>query len=192
MKSTPSLRHSDNLQKILFHAFESIFKSIIEKNNLLKSEGQPEDLDEHNLAHIMLTVSGLQFRVLVLLHYPAGKHALRYLNLFNADKGSTMSETDLEPYYTEMGNQLCGEVKRHLFKQFYHLGMSTPSVMSPATVLADVDSSLLITRCSQYYRLNEDIALGGSLYVFSNQDLEFEFDQSLCQETLATGELEFF
>lgn len=192
MNTLPISRNRDTLQKMLSHSIAAIFKSVIEKNNLVITDKTIDIEDEQDLAHIMLTVSGLQLRVLVLLHYPCGKNALHFLNIFNTDERNAKTEKDIEPYYTEMGNQFCGEIKRHLFKQFYHLGMSTPSLMSPATVLADINSPLLVAKCHQFYNLNNEIALGGSLYVFSNQTVEFEFDDASLTEVLSTGELEFF
>jgi CheY-specific phosphatase CheX len=192
MSTAPVSRNKDTLQKILMHSLLNCFGSTIAKYNLVSTESTGELEDEQDIAHIMLTVSGLQFRVLVLLHYPVGKSALHFLNLFNTDERNSKTDADIEPYYTEMGNQFCGEIKRHLYKQFYHLGMSTPSLMSRSTILTDIKNTHLLVDCHQFYLANNQIALGGSIYVFSNQKIEFEFDNASLNEVVSSGELEFF
>jgi hypothetical protein len=192
MSAAPVSRNQDNLQKMLSQAMTKNFSAIVEKNGLRIAEQKINIDAESNLAHILLTISGLQFRAVVLLHFPKGKSAVHFLNLFSRDERSTKLEKDIEPFYTEEGNQFCGEIKRHLYKQFDHLGMSTPFMMSAATALTDLSNELLRVECHQFYQLKDQIVLGGSLYVFANQPLEFDFANDSGTEQISTGELEFF
>ncbi len=133
----------ENLQKILALSMTNSFSRLIEKGNLKLAEKKFDIGTASDIGHIMFTISGLEFRALVMLHYQAGKSAMRFLNLFEGDEKTTRQESNLESFYTELGNQFCGEIKRNLYKQFYHLGMSTPSLLSPATSLIDIENSLL-------------------------------------------------
>lgn len=182
----------ENLQKILALSMTNSFSRLIEKGNLKLAEKKFDIGTASDIGHIMFTISGLEFRALVMLHYQAGKSAMRFLTLFEGDEKTTRQESNLESFYTELGNQFCGEIKRNLYKQFYHLGMSTPSLLSPATSLLDIENPLLVAKCHQSYEVDHHFALGGSIYVFSNQSLEFSFDNASTTEVISTGELEFF
>ena len=192
MSTVQTSRNRDNLHKMLKHAMDSCFSNLINNSALKVADNPSELIAASDLAHIMLTVAGLQFRATVLLHYPTGKNALSLLNQFAGDDRSTKTEKDIEPYYTELGNQFCGEIKRHMYKQFDHLGMSTPSIMAPATVMSDINNSQMLAECHHVYLSGTQAALGGSIYAFSNQPIEFEFDSSSYNEVITTGELEFF
>jgi hypothetical protein len=192
MNTAPSSRNQDTIQKMLSYSMEQSFASILQKINLQPAE-KAIDLDlARNLAHILFTISGLKFKALVLLHHPTGINALHYLNILTNDDRNTKTEKDIAPYYTEIGNQFCGEVKRQFYKQFEHLGMSTPSILSPATTIAHIASETLDVECHRFYTDKEQIVVGCSMYIFSDQTIEFEFDQSSGNETISSGELEFF
>lgn len=182
----------ENLQKILALSMTNSFNSLIAKGNL-KLAAKSFDIGAvGDVGHIMFTISGLEFRAIIMLHYPAGKSASYFLTLFEGNDITTRQENNLESFYTELGNQFCGEIKRNLYKQFYHLGMSTPSLLSPATSLIDIENSLLFAKCNQYFEAEHQFALGGSIYVFSSQPFEFTYDNASTSEVISTGELEFF
>lgn len=184
--------NQENLKKILVLSMANSFTRLIEKGGLTIAD-KVFDIDTAgDIGHIMFTISGLEFRALIMLHYPAGKSALHFLNLYEGDDRTTKQENNLESFYTEIGNQFCGEIKRNLYKQFDHLGMSTPSLLSPTTSLIDIENPLLVAKCFQSYEADHQFALGGSIYVFSNQSLEFTFDHASTTEVISTGELEFF
>lgn len=184
--------NQENLKKILALSLSNSFSQLIEKGELTTAEGNLDASAIGDVGHIMFTISGLEFRVLVLLHYSAGKKALHFLQLFEGDERTSKQDSNIESFYTELGNQFCGEVKRNLYKQFDHLGMSTPSTLSSTTSLLDIENPLLIAKCNQIYEADNQFALGGSLYAFSNQSLEFSFDNASTTEVISTGELEFF
>lgn len=187
-----SLHTQENLQKILALSMTNSFSKLIEKGTLKLADKVFDIGTAGDIGHIMFTISGLEFRAIVMLHYQAGKSALHLLTLFEGDERTTKQESNFESFYTEIGNQFCGEIKRNLYKQFDHLGMSTPSLLSPTTSLLDIENPLLVAKCHQTYEVDHHFALGGSIYVFSNQSLEFSFDNASTAEVISTGELEFF
>lgn len=184
--------NQENLNKILALSMTNSFARLIEKGNLVPANKLFDVTLANDIGHIMFTISGIEFRALVMLHYQAGKNALHLLNLFNGEERGAQENNNIESFYTELGNQFCGEIKRNLYKQFDHLGMSTPSLLSPATSLLDIENSLLFAKCHQSYEADHQFALAGSIYAFSNQPLEFTFDNASSTEVVSTGELEFF
>jgi CheY-specific phosphatase CheX len=192
MSTSMSSHNQENLKKILALSMTNSFTRLIEKGGLTKADKNFGIENAGDVGHIMFTISGLEFRALVMLHYSAGKKALHFLNLFEGDERTAKQESNFESFYTEIGNQFCGEIKRNLYKQFDHLGMSTPSLLSPTTSLLDIENPLLVAKCHQSYEVDSHFALGGSIYVFSNQSLEFSFDNASTTEVISTGELEFF
>ena len=192
MSTATSSYNQENLKKILLFSMSNSFTRLIENGGLTTADKAFDTGTTGDIGHIMLTISGLEFRALVMLHYPAGKKASYFLNIYEGDERTTKHDNNLESFYTELGNQFCGEIKRNLYKQFNHLGMSTPSLLSPTTSLLDIENPLLIAKCHQSYEADHQFALGGSIYVFSNQSLEFSFDNASTTEVISTGELEFF
>lgn len=192
MSAAISSYNQENLNKILVLSMANSFTRLIEKGGLRIADKVFDIYSAGDIGHIMFTISGLEFKALIMLHYSAGKNALHLLSLYEGDGRTTKQESNLESFYTEIGNQFCGEVKRKLYKQFDHLGMSTPALLSPTTSLLDIENSLLVAKCFQSYEANNQFALGGSIYVFSNQSLEFTFDHASTTEVISTGDLEFF
>lgn len=192
MALIPTTRNHERLSELLRHSMQSTLSSFTGGQDLEKiTTPLTSDKYEH-FSHIMLSVSGIQFRAVLLLHY------LNKINdgtllcqLLTGEKGTTL-ESDIEPFFMEMGNQLCGEVKRLLHKQFDALGMSTPFIMSETTMVADIVDQDILAECHEFYKINDKIVLGSSLYVFSKEQLTFEFDGSNDDESGKAGELDFF
>jgi hypothetical protein len=184
--------HQESMQKILAHALTICFPTLIENPDFSEVSDAAE-LNKHaELKHIMFTVAALQFKALIFFHYHAGKEALPLASLLKGAEVIAPTQKDVDAFFVEAGNQLCGEIKRHFHKQFDYLGMSTPYILSPATSLANVADSLLITDCHQFYKKNNIFALGGSIYIFSKKAIAFEFNNSAEAGEVSSGELEFF
>ncbi|HEY6528396.1 MAG TPA: hypothetical protein VIZ65_06865 [Cellvibrionaceae bacterium] len=140
----------------------------------------------------MLTVSGIEFCAITFLHYQCGENAKNsYLTLHEAD-GANPTEKDWEAFYTELGNHLCGRIKNYFHKQFDHLGMSTPWILSPTTELVDLHTHQLFACGQIFYTYNNIPIIGASLRVYSSYALEFPNPINDSNEPTNSGELEFF
>jgi hypothetical protein len=184
--------HSDLLNKVLADALEFACPKLIESQAKKSVHQSPDNAHDEALGHIMLTVSGLEFRAAVFLHYQCKEHAgSTYLKLHNSER-SEPTERDWEPFYTEMGNHLCGRIKHCFHNQFEYLGMSTPWILSPTTHLVDLSSPQIIAFSQVFFSLDGSPLIGASLYVYSCQPLNFNTSIIESNESITTGELEFF
>jgi hypothetical protein len=181
-----------SLQKMLSFSIKASFGDMVAKYGFTTTDKALTKAEEQFISRVMFTVAGMQFRAMVLLHYHTGKQAVQFLNILQGNETSANTEADVEPYFTEMGNQFCGEIKRHFYKQFEHLGMSIPSVMSQATTLDDLRSNHLISESHEFYLSNKEAVLGGSIYVFAREQIQFEYASVGDSEAVSSGELEFF
>jgi hypothetical protein len=145
-----------------------------------------------DFGHVMFTISAIEFRAAVFLHYQSCENAKSiFLKLNNVERGDP-SELDWKPYYTELGNLLCGRVKRYFQQQFEYLGMSTPWVLSPSTVLVDLTSPQLTARGHCFFLEAGLPLLGASLYFYSGKPLALASASIEPDDEYSSGELEFF
>lgn len=136
---------------------------------------------------VILTVSAYAFRVMMFIHFTKDK----------ATKGhfaSLKHQTDItdDVFFDtvmEQGNLACGALNRELGNIFPHLGMSTPSVLDHAS-MEYVDA--LGAGHTAHWRVTtgSGAIFHMSLAVCEDQPIDFEVDQSACEDT--SGELEFF
>ena len=177
------------LKEYLMRAFKfslTGFNDLDEESTL-----QNED-SKRRFSHIMLTISGIEMRAVVLLHYPVGAEGLQLLNYLKSLDHSRVQHGEVDAFFMEMGNQLCGEVKRYLYTQFNHTGMSTPLSISDTTLLSDIVDKTLIEKSDYFLSLHGKPVLGGSIYLFSLDSLILNFEISAMPAELTTGEIEFF
>lgn len=185
-------RYSDIIKSILTDALEYCCP-IITRNSTIQPSRHDVDIEScEDLGHVMLTVSGIEFCAVTFLHYQRGENAKSsYLALHEVERINP-TEKDWEPFYTELGNHLCGRIKNYFHKQFEHLGMSTPWILSATTGLIDLNTQQLVASGRTFYTSNNIPIIGASLRVYSSAPLDFHNPINDPDEQSTTGELEFF
>jgi hypothetical protein len=183
-----SIEQQRVLGDMLNRSLEFCFPNFAHASSRLTLE---EDFLDH-IGHVMLTVSGLDFRVVILLHINMSKDAASVYSAIRQQERSDSQESDRLAFYTESGNHMCGEIKRYLYKQFSFLGMSTPNVLSVSTDITDLKGDNLQAEAHQYYIDGSRFLFGGSLYLYAQAPLALSLDIRQVEEVFETGELEFF
>ena len=92
----------------------------------------------------------------------------------------------------EVGNSICGAIKRELTRTVPSMGMSTPNRLSR-------DCLKYVKTRSIDYQSHRDVILDDqrlfavSLYLFADHDLNYEVKDVVgSEDDVASGELEFF
>lgn len=185
-----SSRTQDSLFKALKHSLEASLGELITSDQAFVPLSDKE-LSKYDMTRIALTVSGINFKFIVLLHYCTEKVYQLYFS-DSANNDSMSGEANLEHYFLEAGNRYCGEIKRLLYKMFDYLGMSTPCQLSKTTTLNDMRDKNLQGEFHIGVLQGDVAVLGGSLYFFTEADIDSAIEASVFQEESSAGELEFF
>ncbi|HEY7774446.1 MAG TPA: hypothetical protein VIC26_14780 [Marinagarivorans sp.] len=191
-----STRSKDCFNKVLSHSLQSAASDIFAAGSLMESIASDDELSKIKLSRIMLTISGIDFRVTFLLHYRDDALVRGVIKKSNNDEGTpviaAIDREELDAYFLEMGNRFCGEAKRLCYESFDHLGMSTPCVLSATTTLKDMHNDDLKFEGHVRFEHGGTAILAGSVFVYSEQDVELDLDDSRFTEQEGAGELEFF
>jgi hypothetical protein len=150
---------------------------------------------------IMLTVSSYEFRLIVLFHFSSDATSRQYvldvLNKYAKDNEKVLS-TDLtvSKYYdflSELGNLMCGVLKREIFQFYPHLGLSTPNILTKDSQQY-VNGSPIDHAIHMKASTDDDIEFYGSIYVSSSGTLDFDPAAAINKsaEVVDTGALELF
>ncbi|WP_430230147.1 hypothetical protein [Paraburkholderia tropica] len=135
---------------------------------------------------IVLTISSMQFRVLLLIHLK-DDDATRayYTGETEAGAGRPLVET-----FTEFGNLCCGSMNQQLVEHFPDLGMSTPYALSGQCLpylrelKPDSVKSWALT-------IDGSVRLGATLCICTRAPLDFVAAE-MADASESAGELEFF
>ncbi|WP_233872573.1 hypothetical protein [Paraburkholderia adhaesiva] len=131
---------------------------------------------------VVLTISSMQFRLLLLLHFDDNETMRRY---YAADAQRTLAEA-----FMEFGNLCCGAMNQQLVAHFPDLGMSTPYTLSGECLphLHELKPDYL---SSYALVIDGSVRLGATVCVCSQTSLDFvAADTETASES--TGELELF
>jgi hypothetical protein len=131
---------------------------------------------------VVLTISSMQFRLLLLLHFNDDPATHQY---YAADGQRTLADA-----FMEVGNLCCGAINQQLVAHFPDLGMSTPYVLS-GECLAHLHELKPSYVSSYALTIDGSVRLGATLCVCSQTPLDFVAAHT---ETASesTGELELF
>lgn len=131
----------------------------------------------------VLTISSISFRLLLALHFSDDETTRRY---FSRDD----DERPLADAFMEVANLCCGAINQALVEHFPDMGMSTPYVLSSASIghLSELHPAF-----ETLYEIVIDggVRLAATLCVCSHDTLDFVADTS-SSESQASGELELF
>ncbi|WP_027796695.1 hypothetical protein [Paraburkholderia acidipaludis] len=131
---------------------------------------------------VVLTISSMQFRLLLLLHFEDDEATRRY---YMGDTQGSLTES-----FMEFGNLCCGAMNQQLVEHFPDLGMSTPYALSSACLpyLRELKPDYVSTYA---LTLDGSVRLGATLCVCSQTSLDFVAAQTETANEGA-GELELF
>jgi hypothetical protein len=132
---------------------------------------------------VVLTISSMQFRMLLLLHFNDDERTRRY---YVGDAARTLSEC-----FMEFGNLCCGAMNQQLVEHFPDLGMSTPYALSGECLpyLRELKPDSV-----QSYALtiDHDVRLGATLCICTKTPLDFVASVAAIEAHDSAGELELF
>ena len=187
-----SPRTQECFNKVLSHSLRVAASDILDASSLAESAANDRDLSKTSLSRIMLTISAIDFRMTFLLHYKGDKNMHGLVRSSSTEEGVGKIAEELDAYFLEMGNRLCGEAKRLFYESFDHLGMSTPCALSATTTFADMHSKSLCCEGHVQFKQQGKMVLAASVFVYSDSDFELDINDSQFAEQEGTGELEFF
>lgn len=185
-------RTEECFSKALAHSLRSAASDLITSNDLSEAKTTQEALSKAAHSRIMLSISGMSFRIVFILHYLNNAKMQRMIKQAGKEESNLKDSDDVDAYFLEVGNRFCGEAKRLSYEAFDFLGMSTPYVLSQITALSDMHEPNLKFSHHVNFQIQGKSAMAGSIYVYSDGDLVFELDNSMFAEQDGVGELEFF
>jgi hypothetical protein len=124
---------------------------------------------------VLITISSLDFRLLVLLGLHDSPQARQYYG---------------DGAFGEIANLACGVISQELQQVFPDLGMSTPCLLRAASLphLAHLQPQWLD---GYRVRINGDVQVSAVLCLLGTDEVDFQFDVLEADQT-GSGELELF
>ncbi|RFU45038.1 hypothetical protein [Paraburkholderia sp. DHOC27] len=131
---------------------------------------------------VVLTISGLVFRLLLILHFDEDERTREYF-------AGEVTERPFQEDFLEICNLCCGAVNQELLHYFPDLGMSTPYVLSASCLpyLEALKPQLVETYS---VTINDTVTLGATLCMCAHAPIDFVAETSAIEDT--SGELELF
>ncbi|SDI41470.1 hypothetical protein [Paraburkholderia phenazinium] len=131
---------------------------------------------------VILTISGIAFRLLLILHFDEDERTHGY---FVKEE----SERPFLEVFLEICNLCCGAVNQELLQYFPDLGMSTPYVLS-ARCMPYMEALKPEFMASYAVAINDSVRLGATICVCAHAPIDFVAEVSAVEDT--SGELELF
>ena len=131
---------------------------------------------------VALTISGLVFRLLLMVHFDEDERTHQYF--IKEDSQRAFLEV-----FLEICNLCSGAVNQELLQYFPDLGMSTPYVLS-ARCLPYLEALKPAFIASYSVTINSSVALGATICVCAHAPIDFVAETSVVEDT--SGELELF
>lgn len=131
---------------------------------------------------VVLTISGIAFRLLLIVHFEEDETTHRYFVKEESERAF------LEVFF-EICNLCCGAVNQELLNYFPDLGMSTPYVLS-ARCMPYLEALKPEFLASYSVTINGAVNLGATICVCAHAPIDFVADLSTVEDT--GGELELF
>ena len=177
-----SANAKESIERIFFRAAES--RLTMEANDVCEfipaGAHGAHSLPDANL--VVLTISGIAFRLLLILHYDENERVHNYF------LGAEPERPFLE-VFLEICNLCCGAVNQALLQYFPDLGMSTPYVLS-AQCMPYLETLKPEFLASYSVSINDALRLGATLCMCAHAPIDFMAETSALEDT--SGELELF
>ena len=130
---------------------------------------------------VVLTISSMQFRLLLLLHFDEDDGMRDY---YVGDASRSLADA-----FMEVANLCCGAMNHQLIEHFPDLGMSTPYTLSSQCV--PYLAALKPDHVASYdLAINDSVRIGATLCVCTGAPLDFVVDEAAAADS--GGELELF
>jgi CheY-specific phosphatase CheX len=185
---------SPEFERLLSTSFpKSLSTTMSERfqNELIEVKEVGTDINNDMQETIILTLSGHLFRMFIAIVFNKND-ALKQIIQSALSKGSPELDNDaFYDYLNEVGNVLCGSIKRDIQKVIPSLGMSTPNLLK-------IESFKYIKELKidheGGYALTKDQAplFYINYYLGSYGEIEFNQSSIIEEEEVDSGELEFF
>ncbi len=175
-----SAKASDSFDRILQHALRN--RLVMDAGDTCSIARASAETMGTDADIITFTISGLAFRLLLLLHLPAGAQTREYF------VREAASVTPLEGFL-EIGNLCCGAISHALSAHFPDLGMSTPYVLA-AHCLPHVHALGPELLATYAVVINDVVQVGVTLAVCADGPLDFQAE--IAAQAESCGELELF
>ncbi|HHL4081108.1 hypothetical protein [Burkholderia sp. A2] len=135
---------------------------------------------------VVLTISALHFRLLLALRFSDDDATRRHFAVASAGANSQRPLTDA---FMEVANLCCGAINQALTAPFPDLGMSTPYLLSGASL--DSMHALSPDYVAAYdLTLDGDVRVGATLCACANAPVDFHVPETAMMDS--GGELELF
>jgi len=155
-----------------------------------KDKNSVEDIDEEEF--FVLTVSSQLFRTFILLHFSRSPESEAFVSEVLKTGNNILDPDKFYDYLGEVGNALCGSIKRDLNKIVPSLGMSTPNRLGKdclkymTALKIDFESHAVAS-------FDEKPLFYASVYLSADEELEYDVSVAQANEDdVDSGELEFF
>lgn len=178
-------RAKSSLESLLELSLESSFGNQAECSTVSKKQVK----DKQRVS--ILTMSSYSFRIVILVFYNEDDMLRRLIAEETKINPGAVDEARIQDYMQEVGNAICGTMKRELGTTFSHLGMSTPYILEQSSMeyLEKLDFSL------QVYKkllLPSGLELFGGIAASAQNDIDFHFEKGASNDGVDLGELEMF
>ncbi len=147
----------------------------------------------------MLTISSQEFRIITTIHLNCDEMSMEYVAQKTSATSGSITKERFYDYIGELGNTLCGSLKRSLTSFVPSLGMSTPNRL-------ERDCMHYMTLQEPNYASFNHVEVNGQklfecgIYICADTDLNIDVKTSTCSksdnvgegEEVDSGDLEFF
>lgn len=156
------------------------------------SRETPNERAEASDELFMLTISSQLFRVIILMHFSRNELFERAVMEALKINNNVLEADKFYDFVGEVGNAVCGAVKRELGRTVPSLGMSTPNRLSQECMKYIRSLKIDFQTHAEVLRDGERL-FAASLYLCADHDLDYRVSVSAPREDdVASGELEFF
>lgn len=140
----------------------------------------------------MLTISSQLFRVILIMHFAKSRAFEQYVTEALKLNTTVIEDDKFYDFVGEVGNSICGSIKRELGRTVPSLGMSTPNRLT-MECHKYVKSRRIDFQCHQEVRSDDQRLFSVSLYLCADHELDYEVKVAIKNEDdVSSGELEFF
>jgi len=177
-----------------------LFKNAIDESFYSSAEAEVHNAEATTTIHgefkefVLLTITSPLFRVLTVIHLNNDQATKSFV----ANKLSTavdaLTDDRFYDYISEVGNTLCGSIKRSLNVHIPSLGMSTPNRLVSGS-MKYMFSQKPGFESYQHIEINGQTLFECGVYVCNDVELDFDFTTTTSNtqvEEADCGELEFF
>jgi hypothetical protein len=150
-------------------------------------ENKGVDCDEA----VVLTISSHLFRIIYFLYFNNDAKCQEFVSSGLNIKNENLPQSRIYDYLCEVGNSFFGAIKRTLGNTVPSLGMSTPNILDSSS-FKYVNELNIDSNGFAVAQMNGEPLFYASYHLSASGELNFEVEHTVEEETVDSGELEFF